>query len=80
MDPYERADQTSDVYYDWLVKNDYILNVVGLRAIEFLQTFKAYPPSQLPASFSVDGVEDQINQEIYKTLKPNAPITISPQQ
>jgi len=80
MDPYERADQTSDVYFDWTVKNDYILNVVGLRAIEFLQTFKAYPPSQLPASFSVDGVEDQINQEIYKTLKPNAPITISPQQ
>jgi hypothetical protein len=25
-----------------------------------------------------DGVEDQINKEIDKKLKPNAPITISP--
>ena len=25
MDPYERADIVSDQYYDWLVKNDYII-------------------------------------------------------
>ncbi len=78
MDPYERADLVSDQYYDWLVRNDYLINECGLRAIMFLETFKEYPPSQLPASFSVDGVEDQINKEIDKKLKPNAPITIDP--
>jgi arylsulfatase A-like enzyme len=54
MDPYERADITSDQYNDWLTKNVY-LNVEGtLRATEFMETFKEYPPSQAPASFTVD--------------------------
>ena len=54
MDPYERADITSDQYNDWLVKNVY-LNVQGtILATEFMETFKEYPPSQAPASFTVD--------------------------
>ena len=54
MDPYERADITSDQYNDWLVKNVY-LNVQGtILATEFIETFKEYPPSQAPASFTVD--------------------------
>ena len=54
MDPYERADITSDQYNDWLVKNVY-LNVQGtILATEFIETFKEYPPSQAPASFTID--------------------------
>jgi arylsulfatase A-like enzyme len=54
MDPYERADITSDQYYDWTAHNVY-MNVLGqIRAIAFMETFKDYPPSQLPASFSID--------------------------
>jgi arylsulfatase A-like enzyme len=54
MDPYERADITSDQYYDWLVHNVY-LNVQGqILAEQFMETFKEYPPSQAPASFSID--------------------------
>jgi arylsulfatase len=74
MDPYERADQASDVYFSWLVDNDYIIFQLGLHAVEFLETFKEYPPSQLPASFSVDGVEDEINMGIDSKLKAPAPV------
>src|SRR5271169_6465568 len=54
MDPYERADITSDQYNDWLVHNVY-LNVQGtILGENFIETFKEYPPSQAPASFTVD--------------------------
>ena len=54
MDPYERADITSDQYNDWLVHNDYLLIQGIIGATEFVETFKEYPPSQSPASFTVD--------------------------
>lgn len=54
MDPYERADITSDQYYDWTVHNVYLAIQGQIRGIEFMETFKEYPPSQAPASFSVD--------------------------
>jgi arylsulfatase len=54
MDPYERADITSDQYYDWIAHNAYLAIQGQIRAIEFMETFKDYPPSQAPASFSID--------------------------
>jgi arylsulfatase A-like enzyme len=58
MDPFERAEITSDQFYDWMVHNVY-LNVQGtIIATEFMETFKEYPPSQAPASFTVN--PDQI--------------------
>jgi arylsulfatase A-like enzyme len=74
MDPYERADIVSDQYSDWFVKNDYLTGTVEMRATMFLKTFLEYPPSQLPASFNVDQVEKEVNMEVLKNLKPNAPI------
>lgn len=54
MDPYERADITSDQYNDWLVKNVYLNVQATILATEFIETFKEYPPSQAPASFTID--------------------------
>jgi hypothetical protein len=54
MDPYERADITSDQYYDWIVKNAYLAGESQMKAAAFLETFVDYPPSQRPASFSID--------------------------
>ncbi len=65
MDPYERADYTSDQYNDWLVHNDY-LEILGIIASEeFISTFKDYPPSQAPASFTVnpDAILDMLHQQ-----------------
>jgi len=54
MDPYERADVVSDQYYDWMTKNAYLAQYGVWRVAPFLQTFREYPPSQRPASFSID--------------------------
>jgi arylsulfatase len=56
MDPYERADITSNTYYDWLIDHAYILVPAQAGVAEFLATFKDFPPSQRSASFSIDQV------------------------
>jgi arylsulfatase A-like enzyme len=72
MDPYERADVVSDQYDDWRVKNAYLMGWMNLKAAEFLQTFKDYPPSQAPASFTIDQVEAEIDRTI-QDLKQKDP-------
>jgi arylsulfatase len=53
-DPFERADITSNTYYDWFV--DHIPQVLAAQAIvvPFVQTFKEFPPRQKAASFTID--------------------------
>ena len=69
MDPYERADIVSDQYYDVLIKNDYIITGGMLKAGDFLETFKEYPPSQRPASFSIDQIRAGVDKVIDKSFK-----------
>ena len=64
MDPFERADVVSDQYYDWTAKNAYLLAYSTSAVQPFLATFKAYPPSQRPASFTID----QMTEELMKSL------------
>jgi arylsulfatase len=68
MDPYERADVVSDQYYDWLAKNDYLIFEATARAAAFLQTFVDYPPSQRPASFSIDQVRADVDKKIAEKM------------
>jgi arylsulfatase A-like enzyme len=53
-DPFERADTTSNTYYDWLV--DHVPQILAAQAIvvPFLETFKEFPPRQKAASFTID--------------------------
>jgi arylsulfatase A-like enzyme len=55
-DPYERADITSNTYYDWILDHAFMCvptqDIVG----QFLMSFKEYPPRQKAASFNVDDV------------------------
>jgi arylsulfatase len=69
MDPYERADIVSDQVNDWMIKNDYIITGGMLKATDFLQTFVAYPPSQRPASFTVDDVRKSVDKKIDESFK-----------
>jgi len=66
MDPYERADITSDQYNDWLATNSYLTAIATMKASEFLETFVTYPPSQRPASFSVDQVQERVKKSMEK--------------
>ncbi|WP_327255824.1 arylsulfatase [Streptomyces sp. NBC_01244] len=55
-DPFERADATSNTYFDWMISHAFLL-VPAQRVVgEFLETFKEFPPRQKAASFSIDQV------------------------
>jgi arylsulfatase len=60
MDPMERADVVSDQYYDWIAKNAYMLSWGLSKVAPFLETFKEYPPSQRPASFTIDQMTESL--------------------
>jgi arylsulfatase len=55
-DPYERADITSNSYYDWVI--DHVFTLVPAQAYvgQFLQTFKEYPQRQKAEAFNLDEV------------------------
>ncbi|MGH2815422.1 MAG: arylsulfatase, partial [Actinomycetota bacterium] len=55
-DPFERADGTSNTYYDWFLDNDYIALAATALMTQFLATFKDFPPRQRAASFTIDQV------------------------
>jgi hypothetical protein len=55
-DPYERADITSNTYYDWLLNHVYLLTPAQDYVGKFLMTFKEYPQRQKAASFNLDVV------------------------
>ncbi len=56
LDPYERADITSNTYYDWLMDHVFLLVPAQAYVGKFLQTFKEYPPRQKADSFNLDDV------------------------
>jgi arylsulfatase len=61
-DPYERADITSNTYWDWMLDHAYLLvpaqNLVG----QFLATLKEFPPRQKAASFNLDQAMEALSQ------------------
>ncbi|HET6555385.1 MAG TPA: arylsulfatase [Dyella sp.] len=70
MDPYERADiGPTNGYNSWQLDNVYLVFEGNRRVFEMLSTFKDYPPSQRPASFSIDQAEQQLKQQLEKQGK-----------
>jgi arylsulfatase len=59
-DPYERADITSNTYYDWFLDHDYIALAATAIVTKFLDTFKEFPPRQKAASFTIDQALDKM--------------------
>lgn len=59
-DPYERAQITSNTYYDWLIDRVFLLVPAQQYVGKFLMTFQEYPPRMKAASFSLDRVMEQI--------------------
>ena len=53
-DPYERADITSNSYYDWFLYHAYMIYAGQSIAAQFAATFKDFPPRQKSASFTID--------------------------
>jgi arylsulfatase len=53
-DPYEFADTTSNTYYEWFIRHDYIVFAANMLATKWAGTFKDFPPVQHPNSFTID--------------------------
>jgi arylsulfatase len=62
-DPYERADITSNTYYDWFMSDGAGVFIAAPPVVgAFLATFKEYPPSQRPSSFSIDQLVEKMQR------------------
>ncbi|SHN36947.1 arylsulfatase [Cryptosporangium aurantiacum] len=55
-DPYERADVTSNTYYDWVLDHAWLAVPMQSYVAGMLQTFAEFPRRQEPASFSLEQV------------------------
>ncbi|MCM0665306.1 arylsulfatase [Flavobacterium tyrosinilyticum] len=67
QDPYERADFTSNTYWDWLINHVGSIYGMNVEVMKFAETFKQYPPRSIPPSFSpltiMEETLDQIKLE-----------------
>ncbi len=59
-DPYERAQLTSNTYYDWLLDHAFMMVPAQAYVGKFLETFQDYPPRMEAASFSLDKVMEKL--------------------
>ncbi|OAI53948.1 arylsulfatase [Planctomyces sp. SCGC AG-212-M04] len=69
QDPYERADITSNTYWDWII--DHVPQVYeGMGAVnEFLVTFKEFPPRSVPQSFNPANMLEQLLHDMRAKQK-----------
>jgi arylsulfatase len=66
-DPYERADVTSNTYYDWLMSDGAGVFIAAPAVVaKFLESFKEYPPSQRPSSFSIDQMVENLQRSFER--------------
>ena len=63
-DPFERADITSNTYYDWLLDRAYLLVPAQAFVWQMMQTLTEFPPRQEPASFTVAKMLDKLKAGI----------------
>jgi arylsulfatase A-like enzyme len=61
-DPYERADITSNTYYDWLLDHAFLLVPAQDYVGQFLLTFREFPQRQKAATFNMDEILEKLRQ------------------
>ena len=61
-DPYERADITSNTYWDWVLAKSPVILASQAIVGDFLATFKDFPPRQKAASFTIDQALEKMTQ------------------
>jgi arylsulfatase A-like enzyme len=63
-DPFERADMTSNTYWDWYLSKAYLILAAQSLVAQFLETFKDFPPRQKAASFTIDQVMEKMERSL----------------
>jgi hypothetical protein len=59
---FERADHEGMDYSCWRIDRVYLLVPAQAFVVNWLQSFKEFPPRQKPASFGIDQVMDKLTQ------------------
>jgi arylsulfatase A-like enzyme len=62
MDPFERAQTTSNSYFAWTLHKGIMMTAAQAIAGEFIATFKEFPPRQSPQSFNLDEVMQRLHK------------------
>ena len=84
QDPYERADITSNTFWDWQL--DHIGSMYGVMddVFKFAETFDEFPPRSYPPSFNPANIMEhklrmiQVEQELRKAF-PILPEPVKPE-
>jgi arylsulfatase len=61
-DPFERADENSNTYWDFVITHAYLIYGMQMAVGEQIENFKKFPPRQRPASFNLDAVMRQLQE------------------
>jgi arylsulfatase len=59
-DPFERADITSNTYFDWMLDRVFLFVPAQAYVARMLQTLVEFPPRQEPAAFNLDRVMEKL--------------------
>jgi arylsulfatase len=59
-DPFERADEHSNGYWNWVLEHIFVIYPMQALAAEQIQSFREFPPRQKPAAFNLDAIMDQM--------------------
>ena len=63
-DPYERADTTSNTYYEWFMRRAYLVSASQAIVTQFIETFSEFPPRQKAASFTIDQALEKMKEPL----------------
>jgi arylsulfatase A-like enzyme len=63
-DPFERADVTSNTYWDWFLSKAYMVMAAQEMVAKFLSSFREFPPRQKAASFTIDQILETMTKAI----------------
>ena len=61
-DPFERADDNSNSYWDWYISHAYVIYAMQSVVGKQIENFVKFPPRQKPASFNLDAVMRQLQE------------------
>lgn len=71
MDPYERADVTSNTYWDWVMENGIIALSATAVVQPFLDSFLEFPPRQEAATFTIDQAMEKLMSSVEYGVAPD---------
>lgn len=64
QDPFERADITSNTFWDWQMNHVQLMYGAIQDVVVFAETFKEYPPRSIPPSFSAYTIMEETMKDI----------------